>query len=90
MKRMLEEYGFAITTIIAITILVAVAIIIYKVYFTEAKQSVNAEFETEVDGYQAGGQGLVDGEDAKKTGEGYKVPDSNKDGDTLKTPDVMW
>ncbi len=88
MKRFLEEYGFVILMIICIGGLVATAIII-KVRNDRMVNNNLADFVDTTQG-DIGGQGLGDGDSGTDKGEGFAIPDSNKENGEVKTPDVMW
>ena len=88
MKRFLEEYGFVILIVICIGGLVATALII-KVRNDRMVMNNFSDF-TNTSQTDLGGQGLGDGDSGTDKGEGYAIPDANKDGGEIKTPDVMW
>ncbi len=88
MEKFLEEYGFVILVVICIGFLVATVIVIRAKNNNMVKTNYS-EF-TDESKNEIGGKGLGDGDEGSTTGEGYKVPDSNKEDGELKKPDVMW
>ena len=88
MKHLIEEFGFVIIGIICIAALVATVVIIRTHNNNMVKENYN-EF-TDKKKSEIGGKGLGDGDNGSAEGEGFAIPDSNKEEGNIKTPDVMW
>ena len=88
MSKFLEEYGFITLMIVIIACIIFVATYV-KLHNDKVVKENFSDF-TDTTQTDIGGQGLGDGESGTDKGEGYKVPETNKENGKLKDPSIMW